>query len=170
MKIKTTIVSCNTGDSKPVKQEVNGTAILPTLVFPGLSSLVLDRLGGTRRVPLAFKGSNLASGTPFLAKGQKILIHSLEVSKKALATDLDTKHPIFDLPEPTQKDSTRIGVFYGYQHSSLSQKRFVDRAKKIYNFGRRISSSQWSSTLHIQSKIKIFNEIIKFINFSTKLK
>ncbi len=33
--IKTKIVSCHTADSKPVKQEVNGTVILPTLVFPG---------------------------------------------------------------------------------------------------------------------------------------
>ncbi len=28
------IVSCHTADSKPVKQEVNSTAILPPLVFP----------------------------------------------------------------------------------------------------------------------------------------
>jgi hypothetical protein len=35
--IKTKIVSCHTADSKPVKQELNGTAILPPLVFPGES-------------------------------------------------------------------------------------------------------------------------------------
>ncbi len=35
MQIKTKIVSCHTADSKPVKQEVNGTVILPPLVFPG---------------------------------------------------------------------------------------------------------------------------------------
>ncbi len=29
--IKTEIVSCHTADSKPVKQEVNGTVILPPL-------------------------------------------------------------------------------------------------------------------------------------------
>ncbi len=34
MQIKTKIVSCRTADSKPVKQEVNGTVILPPLVFP----------------------------------------------------------------------------------------------------------------------------------------
>ncbi len=28
------IVSCHTADSKPVKQEVNGTVILPPLAFP----------------------------------------------------------------------------------------------------------------------------------------
>jgi hypothetical protein len=37
MKIKTKIVSCHTADSKPVKQEVNSTAILPPLVFPDIS-------------------------------------------------------------------------------------------------------------------------------------
>ncbi len=34
--IKTKIVSCHTANSKPVKQEVNGTVIIPPLVFPGL--------------------------------------------------------------------------------------------------------------------------------------
>jgi len=29
------IVSCHTADSKPVKQKVNSTVILPRLVFPG---------------------------------------------------------------------------------------------------------------------------------------
>jgi hypothetical protein len=33
--IKTKIVSCQTADSEPVKQEVDGTGILPPLVFPG---------------------------------------------------------------------------------------------------------------------------------------
>jgi hypothetical protein len=37
MQIKTKIVSCHTADSKPVKQEVNGTVILPPLVFPALT-------------------------------------------------------------------------------------------------------------------------------------
>jgi len=32
--IKTKNVSCRTADSKPVKQVVNGTGILPPLVFP----------------------------------------------------------------------------------------------------------------------------------------
>jgi hypothetical protein len=34
LQIKTNIVSCHTADSKPVKQEVNGTVILPPLEFP----------------------------------------------------------------------------------------------------------------------------------------
>jgi hypothetical protein len=35
LQIKTKTVSCHRANSKPVKQEVNGTAILPPLVFPG---------------------------------------------------------------------------------------------------------------------------------------
>ncbi len=34
LQIETKIVSCHTADSKPVKQEVNGTVILPPLEFP----------------------------------------------------------------------------------------------------------------------------------------
>jgi len=34
LQIKTKLVSCHTADSKPVKQEVNSTVILPPLVFP----------------------------------------------------------------------------------------------------------------------------------------
>jgi hypothetical protein len=35
LEIKTKIVCCHTANSNPVKQEVNGTVILPPLVFPG---------------------------------------------------------------------------------------------------------------------------------------
>jgi len=35
LQIKTKIVSCHAAVSKPVKQEVNGTVILPPLIFPG---------------------------------------------------------------------------------------------------------------------------------------
>ncbi len=38
LQIKTKIVSCHTADSQPVK-EVNGTVILPPLVFPGLRNI-----------------------------------------------------------------------------------------------------------------------------------
>jgi hypothetical protein len=37
MQIKIKIVGSHTADSKPVKQEVKGTVILPPLVFPALS-------------------------------------------------------------------------------------------------------------------------------------
>jgi hypothetical protein len=36
LQIKTKSISCHTADSKPVKQEVNGTVILLPLVFPAL--------------------------------------------------------------------------------------------------------------------------------------
>ncbi len=39
LQIKTKKFSCHTADSKPVKQEVNGTVILPPLVFHGWSLL-----------------------------------------------------------------------------------------------------------------------------------
>ncbi len=35
LQTKTKNFSCHTADSKPVKQEVNDTVILPPLVFPG---------------------------------------------------------------------------------------------------------------------------------------
>ncbi len=38
------IVSCHTADSKPVKQEVNGTVILPPLVFPESGIIVNPRM------------------------------------------------------------------------------------------------------------------------------
>ncbi len=38
LQIKTKIVSSHTADSKLVKQEVNGTVILPPLLFPGRTS------------------------------------------------------------------------------------------------------------------------------------
>jgi hypothetical protein len=40
LKIKTKIVSCHTADAKPVKWEVNGTVILPPLVFPGEPNII----------------------------------------------------------------------------------------------------------------------------------
>jgi hypothetical protein len=43
LQIKTKIVSCHTADSKPVKQAVNGTVILPPLVFPEASIFWLKR-------------------------------------------------------------------------------------------------------------------------------
>ncbi len=35
LQIKAKIVNCHKADAKPVKQEDNGTAVLPPLVFPG---------------------------------------------------------------------------------------------------------------------------------------
>ena len=40
--IKTKTVSCHTANSKPVKQVVNGTVILPPLVFPAYTVLTFN--------------------------------------------------------------------------------------------------------------------------------
>jgi hypothetical protein len=40
LQMKTKIVSCHTADFKPVKQEVNGTVILPLLVFPDFMNAI----------------------------------------------------------------------------------------------------------------------------------
>jgi hypothetical protein len=39
LQVKTKIISCHTADSKPVKQEVNNTVILPSLVFPAAAKI-----------------------------------------------------------------------------------------------------------------------------------
>jgi len=61
LQIKAKIFSCHTADSKPVKQEVNGTVILPPLVFlapllwyaPGLKAKRLTE-NSTRTIVLAY--------------------------------------------------------------------------------------------------------------------
>ncbi len=42
LQIKTKIFSCHKADSKPVKQEVNSTVILPPLVFPAQAYKVTE--------------------------------------------------------------------------------------------------------------------------------
>jgi hypothetical protein len=44
LQIKIKIVGCHTADSKPVKQEVNGTVILPPLVFPAAAQALSNQL------------------------------------------------------------------------------------------------------------------------------
>ncbi len=51
MQIRTKIVSCHTADSKPVKQEVNGTVILPPLVFPGQTNRIYRQINGQSERP-----------------------------------------------------------------------------------------------------------------------
>jgi hypothetical protein len=53
LQIKTKIVSSHTADYVPVKQEVNGTVILPPLVFPALS---FDSVCAANGVNYAEKG------------------------------------------------------------------------------------------------------------------
>jgi hypothetical protein len=49
--MKKKIVSCHTADSKPVKQEVNGTVILPPLVFPAVSYYARVFAGAINVIP-----------------------------------------------------------------------------------------------------------------------
>ncbi len=51
LQIKTKTVSCLTADSKPVKQEVNRTVILPPLVFPGLALKGKNYLENSSEIP-----------------------------------------------------------------------------------------------------------------------
>jgi len=46
LQIKTKFVSCHTAYSKPVKQEVNSTVILPPLVFPEQANTLACALQG----------------------------------------------------------------------------------------------------------------------------
>jgi hypothetical protein len=48
LQINTKIVSIHIADSKPVNQEVNGTVILPPLVFPGLILAAAARAGSEK--------------------------------------------------------------------------------------------------------------------------
>ncbi len=57
MQIKTKIVSCHTADSNPVKQEVDGTVILPPFSIPWLRpQKILTRLPPDKH-PVAADGS-----------------------------------------------------------------------------------------------------------------
>jgi hypothetical protein len=60
--MKTKIVSSYTADSKPVKQEVNGTVILPPLVFPALSIKAIRILGKQTK-------ANFSNATAYWEKG-----------------------------------------------------------------------------------------------------
>jgi hypothetical protein len=55
LQIKTKIVSCHTADSKPVKQEVSGTVILPPLVFPGRGLSIFPSHSGKLGWPIKKK-------------------------------------------------------------------------------------------------------------------
>jgi hypothetical protein len=53
MQIKTKFASCHTADSKPVKQEVNGAVILPTLVFTSRGYVTITK-GSTQFLGLSW--------------------------------------------------------------------------------------------------------------------
>ncbi len=61
LQIKTKIVSSHTADSKPVKQEVNSTMILPPLVFPAQFSAIFGYGQIARYTILAKQGQGKSS-------------------------------------------------------------------------------------------------------------
>jgi hypothetical protein len=61
LQLKTKIVICHTADSEPVKQEVNGTVILPPLVF--LDKSVTPKVGVKHELLFnKLRGEGLLSG------------------------------------------------------------------------------------------------------------
>ncbi len=68
MQIKTKIVSCHTAYSKPVKQEVISTVILPPLVFPGTTLESLALRSGVQILPqkLGDNGNNVGKLLRFI--------------------------------------------------------------------------------------------------------
>jgi hypothetical protein len=70
MQIKTKIVSCHTANSKPVKQEVNGTVY---------SSLKYSLVGVPKVVPLRYAGAYMSGapyGTPLLGQAPNLGLKS----------------------------------------------------------------------------------------------
>ncbi len=77
LQIKTKIVCCHTADSKPVRQEVNGTVILPPLVYPAASLKVLAHaLFKNIRLALRCLKENLMGCT------RVTFIHSFDLTKQ----------------------------------------------------------------------------------------
>ncbi len=66
MQIKAKIVSSHTADSKPVKQEVNGTVIPTPLVFPGMRHLTRAHALAYSVLPSLMKKDSLLILTPGL--------------------------------------------------------------------------------------------------------
>ncbi len=67
MEIEIKNVSCHSADSKPVKQEVNGTVILPPLVFPEYTNLT-----GTTN---PFDSKRVDQGTLTKAKAKYLFLY-----------------------------------------------------------------------------------------------
>ncbi len=79
MQIKTKIVSCHTANSKPVKQEVNSTVILPPLVFPGqtvkeIAHALAQGAQGAQGAQTWVKFSTLKLGECTLCTGESLKV------------------------------------------------------------------------------------------------
>jgi hypothetical protein len=81
MQMKTKIVNCHTADSKPVKQEVNSTVILSSLVFPDRGhSIHIERanmhfhcIEGTRLVDMGLTSAESLTAHNIFISTMKIL-------------------------------------------------------------------------------------------------
>ncbi len=93
-------MSCHTADSKPVKQEVNGTAILPPLVFPAPQILV--------------SGEKLAKSedgrTHPLKVSQKLMIIFGEIKKLRHDTKQNDTHQNTTIHYKTHNNNLHYGI------------------------------------------------------------
>ncbi len=90
MQIKTKIVSCHAADSKPVKQEVKHTVILPPLVFPAPATVTHDcsslgHLGRRDRDRIISIYGRIAQGIT-LPKETQLLLHMTHLKIHTLSS------------------------------------------------------------------------------------
>ncbi len=80
LQIITNNVSCHTADSKPVKQEVNGTELLPPLLFSAFSISLRPQPPQGRRKPLktSFQ-TQMKLKTFFLSKSLKFYHFEIKI-------------------------------------------------------------------------------------------
>ncbi len=83
MQVKTKIVSCHTAESKPVKQEVIGTVILPPLVFPAISLQTLVSVTKVKSLIPLSPGQSVKTGA-WVRAGPTDIKHFMPVNYKYL--------------------------------------------------------------------------------------
>ncbi len=83
MQIKTKIVCCHTAESKPVKPEVNGTVILPPLVFPAISLQALVSVTKIKSLISLPPGQSVKTGA-WVRAGSIDIKHFMPVNYKYL--------------------------------------------------------------------------------------
>ena len=114
LQIKTTIVSCHTAYSKPVKQEFHSTVMLPPLVFPGLAETTLTYL----LLGQGWQQSGRTHISSFQGQGFKLLLYSsicgilLKTRPFCMATFNTQCHEQTKTTLSTAFDCSS-GVFYG---------------------------------------------------------
>jgi hypothetical protein len=90
LQIKTKIVSSHTADSKPVKQEVNGTVILPPLVFP---VEILDKFRLVTFHKIQHKENTTLNWFKFACSGETgVCTPALGKIKQKQVPELDLRH------------------------------------------------------------------------------